>query len=195
MLPILNNDLVWAWKLVMRIPDLKRAVSGPSTPFGLEMVKFGLNFCFCGVEQEKVVFKKETGRFWPICPFGARNGKIYPEFLAADQERAVSSPSALLGPKMVKFCPTFCYCALDQEKVVFKRKRAVSSPSALFGPGRPTRPPGGFLGALGLPSVFKTPGAVEQGERAEAEARQLWSLKPSGGRQNSQSHRQLWDAR
>ena len=52
MLPILNNDLVWAWKLVMRIPDLKRAVSGPSTPFGLEMVKFGPNFCYCAVDQK-----------------------------------------------------------------------------------------------------------------------------------------------
>ena len=70
----------------MRIPDLKRAVSGPSTPFGLEMVKFGPNFCYCAVDQEKV--EKATGRFWPICPFGARNGKIYPNFCygAADQE-------------------------------------------------------------------------------------------------------------
>ena len=23
----------------------------------------------------------ETGRFWPICPSGAQNGKIWPEFL------------------------------------------------------------------------------------------------------------------
>ena len=59
MLPILNNDLVWAWKLVMRIPDLKRAVSGPSTPFGLEMVKFSPNFCYCAVDQEKVVFQRK----------------------------------------------------------------------------------------------------------------------------------------
>ena len=42
---------------------------------------------------------------------------------------------------MVKFGPNFCYCAVDQEKAVFKRKRAVSSPSALFGPGRPTKSP------------------------------------------------------
>ena len=56
----------------MRIPDLKRAVSGPSTPFGLEMVKFGPNFCYCAVDQEKVVFERK---------------------------RAVSGPSALWGPK------------------------------------------------------------------------------------------------
>ena len=80
MLPILNNDLVWAWKLVMRIPDLKRAVSDPSTPFGLEMVKFGPNFCYCAVDQEKVVFKRKRAVSGP-CLFGARNVKIYPEFL------------------------------------------------------------------------------------------------------------------
>ena len=39
---------------------------------------------------------------------------------------------------MIKFSPNFGYCAVDQEKAVFKRKRAVSGPSALFGPGRPT---------------------------------------------------------
>ena len=71
------------------------------------MVKFCPTFCYCAVDQEKVVFKRK----W-----------------------AVSGPSAHLGPEMVKFCPNFCYCAADQEKVVFKRKRAVSSPPALFGP-------------------------------------------------------------
>ena len=49
----------------------------------------------------------ETGRFWPICPFGARNGQI---------------------------CIEFCYCAVDQEKAVFQWKRAASGPSALLGP-------------------------------------------------------------
>ena len=34
---------------------------------------------------------------------------------------------------MVKFAPTFCYCAVDQEKAVFQWKRAVSGPSALLG--------------------------------------------------------------
>ena len=96
MLPILNNDLVWAWKLVMRIPDLKRAVSGPSAPLRPEMVKFDPNFCYCGCRPRKTVFKRK---------------------------RAVSGPSPLLGPEMVKFTPNFCYCAADQEKVVFKRKR------------------------------------------------------------------------
>ena len=49
----------------------------------------------------------ETGRFWP---------------------------SALLGPEMVKFGPTFCYCAVDQKKAAFQWKWAVSGPSALLGP-------------------------------------------------------------
>ena len=52
----------------MRIPDLKRAVSGPSTPFGLEMVKFGPNFCYCAVDQEKVVLKG-NGPFLAHLPF------------------------------------------------------------------------------------------------------------------------------
>ena len=37
--------------------------------------------------------------------------------------------------------------------------------------------------------------AVEQGERAEVGRRGSWSPEPSGGRQSSQSHRQLWAAR
>ena len=68
------------------------------------MVKFASNFCYCALDQETAVFQ------W---------------------KRAVSVPSALLGPKMVKSGPNFCYCALDQEKAVFKWKRAVSGPSAL----------------------------------------------------------------
>ena len=35
---------------------------------------------------------------------------------------------------MVKFAWNFCYCAVDQEKAILKRKRAVSGPSALLGP-------------------------------------------------------------
>ena len=95
-------------------------------------------------------------RFWPICPFGARNGQICtvallgPEmvkfapnfcYCAIDQEkaffqwkRAVSRPSALLGPEMVKFAPDFCYCAVDQEQAVFQWKRAVSSFLPFWGP-------------------------------------------------------------
>ena len=46
----------------------------------------------------------ETGRFWPIFPFGAQNGEICTEFLS---------------------------CAVDQKKAVFQWKRAVSGPSAL----------------------------------------------------------------
>ena len=64
----------------MRIPDLKRAVAGPAAPLGPEMVKFGPNFCYCAVDQERP-FLKGNGRFWPICPFGARNGQICIEFL------------------------------------------------------------------------------------------------------------------
>ena len=59
----------------------KRAVSGPSALLGPEMVKFAPNFCYCAVDQENAVFQWKTGRFWPICPFGARNGQICFEFL------------------------------------------------------------------------------------------------------------------
>ena len=40
-------------------------------------------------------------------------------------------PICFLGPDMIKFAPNFCYCAVDQEKAVFKRKRAVSGPSQI----------------------------------------------------------------
>ena len=70
------------------------------------MVKFASNFCSCAVDQEKAVFQ------W---------------------KRAVSGPSALLGPEMVKFASNFCYCAVDQEKIGFQWKRAVSGPSSIFG--------------------------------------------------------------
>ena len=59
----------------------KRAVSGPSALLGPEMVKFAPNFCYCAVRPRKGRFSMETGRFWPILPFGARNGQICPEFL------------------------------------------------------------------------------------------------------------------
>ena len=79
----------------------------------------------------------ETGRFWPICPFGAPNFC----YCAVDREkavfqwkRAVSGPSALLGPEMIKSASNFYYCAVDQEKAVFQWKRAVSGPFALMGP-------------------------------------------------------------
>ena len=57
---------------------------------------------------------------------------MWPEFLLLccrprktvfKRKRAVSGPSALLGPEMIKFTPNFCYCAVYQEKAVFKRKR------------------------------------------------------------------------
>ena len=80
----------------------------------------------------------DSSRFWPICPFGARNGQICFEFLLLcgrpRKGRVVSGPSALLGPETVKFASNFCYCAVDQEKVVFQWKRAVSGPSAFLGP-------------------------------------------------------------
>ena len=112
----------------------KRAVSATSGLLGLEMVKFASNFCYCAVDQEKTVyglsgpsccrprksrFSMETGSFWPIWPFGARNCKICFEFLH-------NGP-----PEMVKFASSFCYCSVDQEKAVFQRKRAVSGPFAL----------------------------------------------------------------
>ena len=69
----------------------------------------------------------KMGRFWPICPFGEEKAVV-------QWKRAVSGPSALLGPEMVKFASNFCYCAVDQEKAVFQWKRAVSGPSALLDP-------------------------------------------------------------
>ena len=87
----------------------------------------------------------ETGRFWLICPFGARKGQICFEFLllccrprkgrfSMETGRFWPHLSALLGPEMDKFALNFCYCAVDQEKAVFQWKRAVSGPSALLGP-------------------------------------------------------------
>ena len=105
-----QKNVVFQWK---------RTVSGPSAFLGLEMVKFAWNFCYCAVDQEKAVstWKRavllcrsprkgrssmETGRFWPICHFGARKINFAPNFCycAVDQEKAVSGPSALLGPKI-----------------------------------------------------------------------------------------------
>ena len=80
-----------------------------------EMVKF------C-CRRRKNRFSMETGRFWAICLFGARNGKICPDFLlfcyrlrkkaVFQWKRAVAGPFASFGPEMVKFAPIFCYCAL-----------------------------------------------------------------------------------
>ena len=103
-----------------------------------------------------------------MCPSGAQNGQILLDFLLLccrprkgrfKRKRAVSGPSAHLGPEMVKFCPNFCCCAADQEKVVFKRKRTVSS---LFGWGRPTRPPGRAW-ALEAPGGYGGPWSGLQG--------------------------------
>ena len=44
------------------------------------------------------------------------------------------SPSAALGPEMLKFAINFCYCVVDEEKAVFQWKRAVSGPSGFFVP-------------------------------------------------------------
>ena len=46
------------------------------------MVKFGPNFCYCAVSQDKAVFQWKRAAFGPsICPFGARSGQIWSEFL------------------------------------------------------------------------------------------------------------------
>ena len=89
----------------------KRAVSGPSALLGPEMVEF-LLLC----RPRKYRFSMEMCRFWPICPFGAKEASNFC-YCAVDQEkavfqwkRAVSGPSALLGPEMVKFALNFCYC-------------------------------------------------------------------------------------
>ena len=124
----------------------KRAVSGPSAFLVPEMVKFALNFCYCAVDQEKGRFSMETGRFWPICLFGAGNGQICLEYnfcyCAVNQEkavvqwkRAVSGPSAFLVPEMVKFALNFCYCAVDQEKGRFSMETGRFWPICLFGAG------------------------------------------------------------
>ena len=63
--------------------------------------------------------------FLPLC-CRPRNGRFY-------EKRAISGPSALLGPEMVKFCRNFCSCAVDLEMAVFKRKRVISGPFALLG--------------------------------------------------------------
>ena len=80
-----------------------------------------------------------TGRtmlLWPCLPkpflFGFTFHCIL-LILKQIETRAASGPSALLGPKMVKFASNFCYCAVDQEKAVFQWKRVVSGSSALLG--------------------------------------------------------------
>ena len=65
--------------------------------------------------------------FLPLC-CRPRNGRFFV------WKRAISGPSALLGPEMVKFCRNFCSCTVDLEMAVFKRKRAISGQSALLGP-------------------------------------------------------------
>ena len=128
----------------------KRAVSGPSALLGPELVKFASNLCYCAVDQEKAVFqwRPVSG---PSALSGARNGQICFEFVLLccrpkkgrfsmetgrfkvvfQWKRAVSGPSALLGPELVKFASNLCYCAVDEERAAFHWKRAVSGPSAL----------------------------------------------------------------
>ena len=77
MLPILNNDLVWAWKLVMRIPDLKQAVSGPYP------------------------VRARNGQIWPeFLQLCCRPRKVKPLEAPFKRKRAVSGPSALLGSEI-----------------------------------------------------------------------------------------------
>ena len=106
---------------------------------------WGPQWSNCAVDQEKVGFSMETGRFWPICPFEARNGQIWSEFLPVccrpkkkvfQWKVVVSGPSAFLVPEMVKFGPNLYYrmCAVHQEKAVFEWTQAVSGPSILLGP-------------------------------------------------------------
>ena len=47
---------------------------------------------------------------------------------------ACDENSAPLGPEMIKFGPNLCYCAVDQEKAVFKRKRPFLAHLPLWGP-------------------------------------------------------------
>ena len=122
----------------------------------------------------------EASRFWPICPFGARNGQICFEFLllcAVNQEKAIfqwkqaaSGPSALFGPEMVKFGPNFCYRAVDQENAVFQWKRAVSGPSALLGPE---------MVKFGPNFCYR---AADQKGRFSMETSRFWPICPLGAR-------------
>ena len=71
------------------------------------MVKFASNFCYCAVDQEKAVFH------W---------------------KRAVSGPSALLGPEMVNLASNFCYCAVDQENPFFNGNEPFLAHLPFWGP-------------------------------------------------------------
>ena len=80
-------------------------VSGPSGFLGPAMVKFGPNFCYCAVDQEKAVFAVSG----PSALLGPAMVKFGPNlcYCAVDQEkivfkwkRVVSGPSApfMAGP-------------------------------------------------------------------------------------------------
>ena len=85
--------------------ERKRTVSRPSALWEARTCQICTD-CYSAVDQEKVAFIKETDRFSPICPFGARNGQICPEFLLLCCRRPL-----LRGN--VRF-RGFCYCAVDQ---------------------------------------------------------------------------------
>ena len=81
---------------------------------------------------------------------GALTGSNLEQRSCLGLEACDENSGSEIRAKFDPFGPNFCYCAVYQKKVVFKRKRAVSSPYALFGPGRPTRPQAGLLRALGF---------------------------------------------
>ena len=113
--------------------------------FAPEMVKFGPNFCYCAVNQDKAVFQWKRAAFGPsICCFGARSGQIWSEFLLLccrprkgrffnGNGPFLAHLSALLEPKMVKFGPNFCYCAVGPRKGRFSMETGRFWPICPFG--------------------------------------------------------------
>ena len=53
-----------------------KPVSGPSALSGARNGQICFEFVLLCCRPKKGRFSMETGRFWPICPFGARNGQI-----------------------------------------------------------------------------------------------------------------------
>ena len=162
------------WNLVS--PPQRPHHSRVSPPERHEMAKFVLNFCYCAVHQERTVFKRTPQRASP--PQRGHSGvsppqRGLPTTARSPHHSGVSPPQWGLPPRglphshhsgsphthgaphhsrvyqgLPKFVANFCYCAVDQEKAVFKRKRAVSGPCALFG----------HLGShQGLPSTVRSP--------------------------------------
>ena len=106
----------WAWNFCLcavdqekAVSNWKRAVAGPSFLLRAQKIpKWAWNFCLRAVDEEKAVMAKRA-RSWQ-----------YPKWYNGERLKTFRNG---LGEA------NFCYCAVDQEKVVFKWKWAVSGPS------------------------------------------------------------------